>query len=64
MPKKKTFEESIEKLRETVMKLESGECTLEESMKLYEEGVKLSQECYAVLNAAEQKITQVTGSEE
>lgn len=58
--KKLTYEESITRLREIVTLLESGETTLEDSMKLFEEGVKLSASCYNILKKAEQKITQLS----
>ena len=39
------FEEAMQRLQEIVNKLESGEETLENSMKLFEEGAKLSAQC-------------------
>ena len=56
MPKKQTFEESLTRLKDIVSQLESGEVSLEESIKLYEEGAKLSAYCYTTLEKAEQKI--------
>lgn len=53
-----TFEESIKKLSEINEKLESGELSLEESMKLYQEGIELSYECKKELENAQLKITQ------
>ena len=41
-------------------KLESGECELEEAIKLFEEGTKLSASCYAMLEKAEQKIINIS----
>lgn len=66
MAAKLNFEESMERLREIVQKLESGEEPLESSMKLFEEGAKLSAQCYAALDKAEQKITELAklGEEE
>ena len=43
--KKLKFEEAMQRLQEIVGKLESGEVSLEESMKLFEEGAKLSSQC-------------------
>ena len=40
-------------------KLENGEETLEEAMKLFEEGAKLSARCYEMLDKAEQKVTEL-----
>ena len=54
--------ETVERMRKPlqiiVEKLEKGEESLEESMKLFEEGAKLSADCYGILTKAEQKITE------
>lgn len=50
----------MERLQEIVEKLESGEETLESSMKLFEEGAKLSAQCYQLLDKAEQQVTELT----
>ena len=57
--KKLKFEEAMQRLQEIVRKLESGEVSLEESMKLFEEGAKLSSQCYQLLDKAEQQVTQL-----
>lgn len=57
--KKLKFEEAMQRLQEIVGKLESGEASLEESMKLFEEGAKLSSQCYQLLDKAEQQVTQL-----
>lgn len=57
--KKLKFEEAMRRLQEIVGKLESGEASLEESMKLFEEGAKLSSQCYQLLDKAEQQVTQL-----
>lgn len=54
------FEETLTRLQEIVAKLESGDETLESSMKLFEEGAKLSARCYEVLDKAEQKVSEFT----
>jgi len=51
-----TFEESLKKLETIVSKLEHGDLTLEESLKLFEEGVTLSAACKQELEAAEGKV--------
>ncbi len=51
-----TFEQSLKKLETIVDKLEKGELTLEESLKLFEEGVGLSASCKKELEAAEGKV--------
>ncbi len=60
MAEKLNFEEAMARLQEIVAKLESGEESLESSMKLFEEGAKLSALCYDTLNKAEQRITELT----
>ena len=52
-----TYEEAMQKLEQIVSRLESGEATLDESLKLFEEGAKLAAFCSKALDAAEQKIT-------
>lgn len=54
--KKKNFETSLNDLEKIVRKLEDGELSLEESLKLFEDGVKLSRECQERLNQAERRI--------
>ncbi len=51
-----TFEQALEALETLVERLEKGELTLEESLKLYEEGVRLSRLCHGKLEEAEGKI--------
>lgn len=64
MNRKMTYEEALGKLKEVVTRLESGEETLDASLKLFEEGAKLSAFCYEKLQNAEQKITEVTKLEQ
>ena len=58
----KTFEESMKELEEVVAKLESGEVTLDESLKLFEKGIKLSSSCQKKLDEAERRVKILTGS--
>ena len=51
-----SFEESLTALEGVVERLERGELSLEESVRLFEEGVKLSEACKKELEAAEGKI--------
>jgi exodeoxyribonuclease VII small subunit len=51
-----SFEESLNRLEAIVEKLEKGDLTLEESLKLFEEGVGLSAACKQELDAAEGKV--------
>lgn len=50
------FEQTLERLQGLVRELESGECSLEDSLKKFEEGMALARGCQERLNAAEQKI--------
>jgi exodeoxyribonuclease VII small subunit len=54
--KKNNFEEALEKLENLVTKLESGELSLEDSMKSFEEGIKLTRLCQSQLAEAELKV--------
>ena len=62
--KKMNFEEAMARLSQIVEKLETGEESLENSMKLFEEGAKLSAQCYQILEKAQQKVTELTAVEE
>ena len=55
-----TYESAMKKLEEIVEKLESGELSLDESIKLYEESAKLSAFCADALNKAEMKIKELS----
>ena len=50
------FEKKLNRLEEIVAKMESGDLTLEDSLKFFEEGVKLSRDCNVQLTTAEQKV--------
>jgi exodeoxyribonuclease VII small subunit len=50
------FEEHLTQLESVVERLERGDLTLEESVRLFEEGMKLSQACKVELEQAEGKI--------
>ena len=43
------FEKKLERLEEIVTKMESGDLSLDESLKLFEEGIKSSRECHKQL---------------
>ncbi len=51
-----SFEESLTKLEEIVAKLERGDLSLEDSVKLFEEGTRLSADCRKQLEEAEGKV--------
>jgi Exodeoxyribonuclease VII small subunit (EC 3.1.11.6) len=50
------FEQSLGKLEDLVASLESGDLTLEESLKTFEQGIKLTRSCQTALTEAEQKV--------
>ena len=54
--KEMQFEEAFKRLEAIVGNLESGDLSLEESMKLFEEGIGLTEACKSRLEDAEQKI--------
>jgi len=54
--KAQTFEKSVQQLDAIVEKMESGELSLDESLKLFEKGVKLTRSCQEILSQAEAKI--------
>ena len=55
----KTFEEGINELEKIVSDLESGNMTLDESMKKFEDGMKMAKFCGEILENAEKKITMI-----
>ena len=61
--KKKTFEESLGRLEEIVKALENGNAPLGDSLKLFEEGVALVRACSEELDAAENKIIELTSGD-
>lgn len=54
------FEKSLSELEKILEKLESGECSLDESIKLFEKGVKYTSECRDALKSAKEKIITLT----
>ncbi len=58
------FEKNLVRLEEIVGKMERGELSLDDSLKLFEEGVKLSKECHQRLNEAENKVRILMGADE
>ena len=51
-----SFEEALEQLEGIVDRLEDGELDLEEALLAFEDGVKLSRQCAAQLDSAEQRV--------
>ena len=56
MSKKVSFEKNLSELEDLVSKMESGEMSLEESLKGFEKSVKLYTTCKKSLEEAEKKI--------
>lgn len=54
-----TFEQSVKKLEELILKLESDATPLESSIELYEDGLKLIQNCNDLLDQARIRIETV-----
>ena len=52
-----TYETKIEQLKTIIGKIEDGNTSLDESMKLYEQGAVLVKQCETLLAEAELKIT-------
>lgn len=50
------FERALDELEKLVERMEEGELSLEESLKLYERGIELSKACQKALDAAEKRI--------
>ena len=51
----RSFEENLERLKELVKSLQSGELTLDDSLKAFEEGLKLSKALEDKLKNIEEK---------
>lgn len=59
----KTFEDSMTELEGIVTKLEAGDITLDDSLKLFEQGIKLAKNCQKKLDDAEKKVKILTTDE-
>ncbi|MDY7037652.1 MAG: exodeoxyribonuclease VII small subunit [Thermodesulfobacteriota bacterium] len=53
----KKFEEAMKRLEDIVQNMESGDLSLEESLRIFEEGIKLVGFCSKKLEEAEKKVT-------
>lgn len=64
MPKQETttpnFEKALVELEQLIEQMESGDMTLEDSLKAFERGVKLTRQCQEALAQAEQKVAILT----
>ena len=51
-----SFEEHLDNAKQIIQKLESGNCNLDEMLKMYEEGISSLNFCSKKLNEFEEKI--------
>jgi exodeoxyribonuclease VII small subunit len=59
MPKKtegQNLEQTMQQLEELVVRMESGELSLDESLNAFKQGILLSKQCQEALQNAEQKV--------
>lgn len=54
---KKTFEDALKKLDEITHDLESGDLSLEASLKKFEEGIQLARFCNSKLDECQQRVS-------
>lgn len=59
-PSNLAFEQALKELEDIVSKLETGQVSLEDSIKLYERGEKLKARCESLLKNAEARIEKIT----
>lgn len=52
-----TYEQRIERLKQIIEKIEDGNTSLDESIRLYEQGAALVKQCETLLSEAQVKIT-------
>ena len=64
MSKNTDFEKSLNELEKIVEKLQNGDISLDESIKLFEKGMELTNDCRKTLETARQKITSLTEEEQ
>ena len=57
MENNRDFEDMMKDLEQIAKELESGELSLDESVKKFEEGMEISKSCSKILEDAEKKIT-------
>ena len=56
----RSFEESLSELEARVRALEAGDLPLEDALRLFEEGISLTRECHEKLDAADQRLVELT----
>ena len=60
MGSKFDFNKGLAELEVIINKMESGDLSLEDSLKYFEKGVKLHRQCYSALSDAEQRVNILT----
>ena len=50
------FEHALNQLEQLVLRMESGELSLQDSLQAFEQGVKLTRQCQQALSSAEQRV--------
>ncbi len=63
-PKTFDFEKRLKELEKLVNQLETGEMSLEESLKAYEQGIELTRQCQSALDEAQRRIQIVIENDE
>jgi exodeoxyribonuclease VII small subunit len=58
------FEAALEELEQLVERMETGDMSLEESLKAFERGVALTRDCQKALKDAELRVQALTETEE
>ncbi|MGD8346690.1 MAG: exodeoxyribonuclease VII small subunit [Lysobacterales bacterium] len=58
------FEKSLEELESLVEQLESGELSLDDSLKQFKRGVELTRHCQAVLEKAQQTVEKLVDNDD
>ncbi len=56
----RSFEDALTLLEDRVRELEAGDVPLEKALTLFEQGIALTRECHEKLDAADQKIVELT----
>ncbi len=64
MTKKFDFNKGLLELESIVKTMESGDLSLEDSLKFFEQGVQLTRQCQSALSAAEQKIALLSADDD
>ena len=59
-PKESGFEGTLAELEELVARLEAGNLPLDEALRAFEHGVRLTRECQAALQTAQQRVQVLT----